>query len=59
MPIDIEPCPNSTWDNEWTFQFAHITLCFVRYDTCAYIAPMAHIAQKSYQHDNKIYARVT
>jgi hypothetical protein len=38
--------PNSTWDNEWTFQSTHNTLCFVGYDIGAYIAPMSHTHPK-------------
>jgi len=43
---NVKPCPNATWDNEWTLQFAHNTLCFVEYDTCASIAPMFHVCPR-------------
>jgi hypothetical protein len=39
--------PNSTWDNEWTFQSTHNTLCFAGYDIGAYIAPMSHTRPKT------------
>jgi hypothetical protein len=39
-------CFNSTWDNEWTLQSAHNTLCLVGYDIGVYIAPMPHAYTK-------------